>query len=341
MTAALRVLAAGPGSTIQDGGRHGYLRYGVTGAGPMDPFAHALANRALGNPACAAAIEVSLGGLEVTAEGGPVAVALAGGSFAVTLDGQALPPAVVVAVEPGAKLKLRAGQAGAWCYLAVPGGFDVPQVLGSAATHTRTGIGGIEGRGLMIGDRLAIGGASPAEVETGQIIAPLLERPAEAIRVILGPQDDYFAPDQIADFLAGPWTISARGDRMACFLEGPKLSHLLGYNIASDGIAMGAIQVPGEGQPIVLMADRQSTGGYPKIATIIGPDLGRLAQARPGTSLRFHVATHAEAVAARAAEQAFLSAAIPVEPLVRKRFSSEFLLSLNLVDGWVDAHKPI
>ncbi|QEL22497.1 biotin-dependent carboxyltransferase family protein [Bosea sp. F3-2] len=337
---ALSVLAAGPGSTIQDGGRHGFLRYGVTGAGPMDPFAHALANRALGNPAGAAAIEVSLGGLEVTAEGGPVAVALAGGAFAVTLDGQALPPAVVAMVEPGAKLKLRAGQAGAWCYLAVPGGFDVPQVLGSAATHTRTGIGGIAGRGLMAGDRLAIAGMSPAEVETGEIVAPLLERPAETIRVILGPQDDYFAPDQIAAFLAGPWTISARGDRMACFLEGPKLTHVRGYNIASDGIAMGAIQVPGEGQPIVLMADRQSTGGYPKVATVIGPDLGRLAQARPGSTVSFRAVTHAEAVAARAAEHAFLSAAIPVEPLIRRHFPSEFLLGLNLIDGWVDARQP-
>jgi len=337
---ALGVLAAGPGSTIQDGGRHGYLRYGVTGAGPMDPFAHALANRALGNVAGAAAIEVSLGGLEVTAEGGPVAVALAGGAFAVTLDGQALPPAVVVAVEPGAKLKLRAGQAGAWCYLAVSGGFDVPQVLGSAATHTRTGIGGIEGRGLMSGDRLTIVGASPAEIETGQIIAPLLERPAEAIRVILGPQDDYFADDQIATFLAGPWTISARGDRMACFLDGPKLTHVRGYNIASDGIAMGAIQVPGEGQPIVLMADRQSTGGYPKIATVIGPDLGRLAQARPGTVISFRAVTHGEAVAARAAEHTFLTGAIATEPLIRTRFTSEFLFGLNLIDGWVDAHQP-
>lgn len=340
MTAALSVLAAGPGSTVQDGGRHGYLRYGVTGAGPMDPFAHALANRALGNPAGAAAIEVSLGGLEVTAERAPVMVALAGGAFAVTLGGQALPPAAVVLVEPGARLKLRAGRAGAWCYLAVAGGFELPLVLGSASTHTRTGIGGVEGRGLMTGDRLAIGGSFSAEIATGQIVAPLLERPAETIRVILGPQDDYFAQDQIAAFLAGPWTVSARGDRMACFLEGPRLGHARGYNIASDGIAMGAIQVPGEGRPIVLMADRQSTGGYPKIATVIGPDLGRLAQARPGTALNFRAVSHAEAVAARAAEQAFLSAAIPVEPLIRRHFAAEFLLGLNLIDGWVDARQP-
>lgn len=338
MTAILRILSAGPGSTVQDGGRHGYLRYGVTGAGPMDPFAHALANRALGNPAGAAALEVSLGGVEVTAEDGPLTLAFAGGAFAATLDGQALPPAAIVRLEPGAKLKLRAGTAGNWCYLAVAGGLDLPLVLGSASTHTRTGIGGVEGRALLAGDAIRTAQPAAGEIATGQIQAPLLERPAETIRVILGPQDDYFAPDQIAAFLAGPWTVSARGDRMACFLEGPKLEHARGFNITSDGIAMGAIQVPGEGQPIVLMADRQSTGGYPKIATVIGADLGRLAQARPGTSLRFRAVGHAEAVAARAEAAAFLAGTIPVEPLIRTQFTSEFLLGLNLVDGYVDAH---
>lgn len=341
MTATLRILSAGPGSTVQDGGRHGYLRYGVTGAGPMDPFAHALANRALGNPAGAAAIEVSLGGLEVTAEDGPLTLAFAGGAFSAQLDGQALPAAAIMRIEPGAKLKLRAGSAGSWCYLAVAGGLSLPLVLGSASTHTRTGIGGVAGRALVTGDAIAAGQPATGEIETGAIQAPLLERPAETIRVILGPQDDYFAPDQIAAFLAGPWTVSARGDRMACFLEGPTLSHARGFNITSDGIAMGAIQVPGEGQPIVLMADRQSTGGYPKIATIIGPDLGRLAQARPGTTIRFRAVTHAEAVAARSEEHAFLSGTIPVEPLIRTHFTSEFLLGLNLVDGYIDAHAPV
>jgi len=336
MTARLHILAAGPGVTVQDGGRHGYLRYGVTGAGPMDPFAHALANRALGNPACSAAIEISTAGMEVSAEQGPVTLAIAGGAFQVSLDGQALPPAAVARLEPGATLKLRAGAAGMWSYLAVAGGFELPQVLGSSATHTRTVMGGLDGRMLQAGDRLQIGPAVRANA-TGRIVAPLLERPAETIRVLLGPQDDYFTKNEIAVFLAGPWTISPRGDRMACFLEGPRLNHRLGFNIPSDGVAMGAIQVPGEGLPIVLMADRQSTGGYPKIATVIGADLGRLAQARPGTRLVFRAVSHAEAVQARAAEQAFLSAGITIEPLTRSRFSSEFLLGLNLVDGWVDA----
>lgn len=339
MSAALRLLFAGPGITVQDGGRHGFLRYGVTGAGPMDPLAHTLANCALGNPAGAAAIEISLGGIELTVQGAPVTIALAGGDFQVTLDGQALPPAVVARLEPGASLKVRAGSAGVWCYLAVAGGLHLPDVLGSRATHTRTGMGGLDGRMLQAGDILPVGMAA-GEIATGRIVAPLLDRPTESIRVLLGPQDDYFAPDQIATFLAGPWTIGSRSDRMACFLEGPRLSHKLGFNIPSDGVAMGAIQVPGEGLPIVLMADRQSTGGYPKIATVIGADLGRLAQARPGRCIGFRAVTHAEAVQARAEEQSFLSGAIRVEPLLRSLFSPEFLLGLNLVDGWVDARAP-
>ena len=122
---------------------------------------------------------------------------------------------------------------------------------------------------------------------------------------------------------------------MAFFIDGPTLTHARGYNILSDGIAMGAIQVPGNGRPIVLMADRQSTGGYPKIATVIGPDLGRLAQARAGTSLRFEIVTVEQAVAARRAEAEALARGIAIEPLVRTEFSSEFLLGLNLIDGVV------
>ncbi|MET3893730.1 biotin-dependent carboxylase-like uncharacterized protein [Bosea sp. OAE506] len=333
---SLRILSAGPGVTVQDGGRHGYLRYGVTVAGPMDPFAHAVANRALGNAAGSAAIEVSLGGVEIAAEEQPVTVALAGGAFRVTLDGEALPAAVVLRLEPGATLRLRAGSAGMWGYLAVAGGLDLPPVLGSQATHLRTGMGGPGGRMLRAGDSLPVGVETGGSTGPGEILAPLLDRPADLIRVLPGPQDDYFDAEAFAAFLAGPWRISERGDRMACFLEGPVLRHRLGFNIPSDGVAMGAIQVPGEGQPIVLMADRQSTGGYPKIATVIGADLGRLAQARPGTQIAFRAVSHAEAVRALAEERAFLAGPIPIEPLRRTTFSAEFLLARNLVDGWID-----
>jgi 5-oxoprolinase (ATP-hydrolysing) subunit C len=340
--AALRVLSAGPGVTLQDAGRHGYLRYGVTAAGPMDPLAYATANLAVGNPSSSTAIEISLGGIELTAEAEPLAVAFAGGDFAVSLDARPLPSAaMVLALEPGAVLNIRAGQSGAWCYLAVAGRLVVPQVLGSNATHTRTGFGGVDGRALRTGDRLSVEPSRASMPSLGAIAAPWLDRPPEIIRVVLGPQDDYFSAEQIAAFLDGPWRVSIKADRMAYFLDGPRLTHAKGYNIVSDGIAMGAIQVPGDGRPIVLMADRQSTGGYPKIATLIGPDLGRLAQARPGTAFSFKAVSIAEAVAARREEAAALARDLIVEPVVRTQFSSEFLLDLNLIDGVVNGIEQV
>jgi biotin-dependent carboxylase-like uncharacterized protein len=329
----LCVLHAGPGVTLQDSGRHGFLRYGVTPAGPMDALAHATANLAVGNPPGAPAIEISIGGVDLTSENGPLSVALAGGEFNVGLDDRPLAPAVSLTLEPGAVLRIRAGRAGNWCYLAARGRLDIPPVLGSLATHSRSSLGGINGRALATGNRLRIlGGPMPGE-PTKIIAAPWLDRSAGIIRVVLGPQDDYFAPDQIAAFLSGPWLVSARSDRMACFLDGPALEHCRGYNIVSDGIAMGAIQVPGDGCPVVLMADRQPTGGYPKIATVIGPDVGRLAQARPGTAIRFQAVSLAEAVTARRSEAALLARPIPFAPMIRTEFSPEFLLCVNLIDG--------
>jgi 5-oxoprolinase (ATP-hydrolysing) subunit C len=339
--AALRIISAGPGTTLQDSGRHFYLRFGITAAGPMDPLAHATANLAVGNAAGTTALEVTLGGIEVTAEGRPLSVAIAGGDFAISLDGRALPSGcVLLTLEPGAVLKMRAGQCGAWCYLAIGGHLVLPEVLGSHATHTRTGFGGIDGRALHAGDRLRVEPSGASAVPLGVIAAPWLDRPPGLIRVVLGPQDDYFAEDQIAAFRDGPWRVSTKADRMAFFIDGPTITHARGYNIVSDGIAMGAIQVPGNGRPIVLMADRQSTGGYPKIATVIGPDLGRLAQTRTGVEFRFEIVSVEQAVAARRAEAAALASGIVVQPLVRTNLTSEFLLGLNLIDGVVAAGMP-
>ncbi|MCJ2044559.1 biotin-dependent carboxyltransferase family protein [Methylobacterium sp. J-078] len=328
----IRILSAGAGSTLQDGGRHGYLRYGITPAGPMDPLAQACANRALDNPPGATAIEVSLSGMSLTVEGEPVDVALAGGAPRIDLDGRALPCPVGLTLRPGERLGIRAGEAGAWTSLAVAGHIDVAPVLGSTATHTRSGLGGLDGRGLRTGDVLSVLEPRAVIGEAAQLDLPVLHRPPDKIRIVLGPQDDHFAEAAIAAFLAGPWRVGARGDRMACFLEGPTIEART-HDIVSDGIAMGAIQVPGSGQPIVLMADRQPTGGYPKIATVIGADLGRLAQARPGTVLRFAKVDLAEAVAARRAEVAALVSAVTRRPVLRTRFTSEFLLATNLIDG--------
>ncbi|OZA84434.1 MAG: hypothetical protein B7X76_06825, partial [Azorhizobium sp. 39-67-5] len=207
--------------------------------------------------------------------------------------------------------------------------------LGAHATHARTGIGGLDGRGLRAGDFLPLAAPmpSPAAEPADGTFAFADPAAGAPIRVMLGPQEDFFAPDQIAAFLAAEWTVAPKCDRMAYFLTGPKLEHLKGFNIISDGIAMGAIQVPGNGLPIVLMADCQPTGGYPKIANVISADLGRFAQMRPGTRFRFAAV---DWEAARAAQRQLLNAIAGIALRTGHAtpdLSSERLLGLNLVGG--------
>lgn len=337
MTARLLVRSAGPGVTLQDAGRRGHLRFGVTPAGPMDDGAFLAANLAAGAAPGAAVIEVSLGGVELEAEGGAIGLAVAGGAFDLRLDGHEAPSACLLPLEPGSRLSIRAGRNGAWCYVAVAGRLDLPPMLGSLATHTRSAIGGLEGRALRAGDALPVVDlrAPPAAAQT--LSAHWLSRSDAAIRVVLGPQDDCFTPEAIRAFLSERWTISPQSDRMAYRLSGAALSHAEGHDIVSDGVALGAIQVPGDGLPLVLMADRQPTGGYPKIATVIGADLGRLAQLRPGDSLSFAAVSVDEAVAARRARREAMAQGVRLEPIARSEFSSEFLLSENLIDGVADA----
>lgn len=331
---ALVVERAGPGVTIQDGGRHGHLRHGVTIAGPMDPLAFATANRALGNDRDAAAIEVSLGGLDLGVEGGAVDLCVIAPGFEVRLDGTALPALATLRLTPGTRLALRPGAHGAWAHVAVAGRIALPLVLGSLATHTRSGLGGLDGRALAAGDRLPLDELRPRDPIPAAVVAPWLDPSPAPIRVVLGPQDDAFAPDQIAAFLDRDWVLSPRSDRMAYALDGEPLVHAKGHDIVSDGVAHGAIQVPGSGLPFVLMADRQPTGGYPKIATVIGADLGRIAQMRPGARLRFRAVTMAEAVAARREMAERLAADIPREAIVRTEFTTEYLLAQNLISTW-------
>lgn len=331
MSVSLRILQAGPGVTIQDAGRWGYLRYGVTQAGPMDGLAHEAANIAAGSPPGAAAIEVSVGGLEVMAEGGSVGFAIVGGAFRVFRDGVALPSTCVAALQPGQKLAIRAGAGGAWAYLAFSARIDVGAELGSLSMHVRSGVGG---RGLKAGDGLTLadvreGPASPV------LLADIADGGDAPIRIVPGPQDDYFDAANVARFLEGPWRISPRSDRMAYALDGPKIEHARGFNIVSDGIAFGAIQVPGDGVPFVQMADRAPTGGYPKIGTVIAADLGRLAQMRPGASLRFQAVPVDEAVAAWRTARERLGALLAERGA--RNPSPETLLASNLVSGVVSA----
>ncbi len=340
MTTALRIVRAGPGATLQDAGRFGFLRFGVTPAGPMDWAAFRLANRLAGNPEGAAAIEVSIGGLEVEAEGAPLTLAFAGAPYAVQRNGAALPPAGRVVLRPGDRLSVRPGEIGMWFYVAINGHIDVAPTMGSLSTHLRSGLGGLEGRQLAAGDRLAI--ADAVALDDAAADASWLVPSPEPLRVVMGPQDDYFTLAGIATFLGRAFTITTQMDRMAYRLDGPEVEHAKGFNIVSDGITLGAIQIPGEKRPFVLMADRQPTGGYPKIATIIRADVRRFAQMRPGASVRFAKVTVAEgATELRRLVELIAETAREARPLVRSELSSEFLLGLNLIGGVEDAARPL
>jgi biotin-dependent carboxylase-like uncharacterized protein len=332
--ASLTIEAVGPGATIQDGGRHGLLRFGVTPAGPMDWVAFETANRVLGNPPAVAAIEIGLGGLTLTADA-PVPLAFAGGGFAWTRGDRALPTAARVLLRPGEPLRARAGDWGAFAYCAVPGGLAGTPVMGSRATHTRSALGGLDGRMLQTGDRLRTMQAGP-DLDDVEIIASWLARSDAPIRVVLGPQDDHFTEAAVTTLLNAPFQLTAVADRMAYKLDGPTLAHALDFNIVSDGIALGAIQVSGDGRPMVLMADRQPTGGYPKIAHVCRADIGRLAQLRPGDTCRFKAV---EVTAARAAllaiEARVADAHAQVSPL-RLVPTTESLLQANLIGGVTD-----
>ncbi len=172
-----------------------------------------------------------------------------------------------------------------WGYLAVAQGFDVAVQLGSCATHLRSGLGGFGGRRLAEGDLLPLHAVRAPDGPERRIAAP--SREAGPMQVVLGPQDDFFAPETVAAFLATPWRVSHRGDRMGSWLEGPPIVHAKGFNVVSDGLVPGCIQVPGGGQPVVLLMDCQTIGGFPKLATIVTADLPRFAQSRPGSEVSF------------------------------------------------------
>lgn len=299
---ALTVTRAGPACSVQDAGRRGYLRFGVTPSGPMDWVAHATANILAGNAPGLAAIEAGPGGIDLAAGAAPVRVGIAAQGFAARLDGRDLPAHCAVTVPPGGRLTLRAGAWGVWAYVAVAGGIDLPPVMGSRATHLRSGIGPVPGGALRDGAVLpcAPGGDLPDRA-LAEDAAPL-----GVIRFVPGPQADAFTRAGFETFCDTPYTVTPRIDRMAWRLAGGRITHARGHDIVSDGIALGAIQVPGDGQPLILMADRQPTGGYPKIGTVIRADLPAVAQARPGTVLRFAPVMVEDAVAALRAVMARL-----------------------------------
>lgn len=279
----LTIEQAGPMLTVQDLGRPGLLDRGVSGAGPMDPAAFRLANLLVGNGEQAAALEFALFGGRFTSDR-PIRFAVTGGALDMRIDARPCRPWESHYLRPGEVLTIGALQGAVWGTLAVSGGIETPPVLSSRSTHLRSGLGGLEGRQLAAGDSLPLGEPNAAPLMR---LSAALPRDRGAIRVVLGPQQDYFAPSVLARFLSEPFTIGPSRDRMAQVLDGPVLPAAGGHDIVSDGTVAGSIQVPASGKPIVLMAERQTTGGYPKIATLASVDLSRLAQMPTGSRITF------------------------------------------------------
>jgi len=283
----IRILDAGPQTTVQDLGRTGQMRYGIPPSGPVDRFAFVLANRLVGNADGAAALECTLIGprFEVTAAG---AIAVTGADMPVTVNGQRAAGWTTVALKPGDVVKLGPARTGVRSYVGVAGGLDVPLVLGSRSTYLRGRVGGVEGRALRKGDELRVFPSGPGKARRVEQRSIPDYTGEPTIRAVLGPQADRFTAEGLQALFGGRYEVLPQSDRMGSRLRGPRIAHARGHDIVSDGIALGSIQVPGDGQPIVLLVDRQSTGGYTKVATICSSDIWRVGQARPGQSLRFH-----------------------------------------------------
>jgi len=331
----LRVDRPGLSTTIQDLGRPGHQRYGVPVSGALDPLALRLANALVGNAPGMAALEILALGPTLTVEADSVRIALVGSGVGLRIDGSEIAAGRSVTAAHGAKISIGGFTDAASCILAIEGGFDLPPCMGSLSTYARGGFGGFAGRALKAGDLLPL--TKPAATPGPERKAPPIDYGRGPIRVVLGPQETWFDPASIERFFAEPYTITAEADRMGMRLEGVKLTHSKGFNIVSDGIAPGHIQVPGTGQPILLLADRQTVGGYPKIGAVIGADLPRLGRMRPGDVIRFARIDVADAEALqRAQATAFSKLVQAIGPVVVVP-TTEQLLQANLIDGVVSA----
>src|SRR3984893_15955240 len=298
MTAGLKVLVPGLHTTVQDLGRPGYQAIGVPASGALDGFSLRLATALVGNSLGSPALEILLSGptLEVAADTVRVALGGAGASLALGPERPRVLAAGQSATLPrGEVFQIVPGEQSACCYLAAEGGIAAPRVLGSASTYVRAALGGIEGRALRRGDVVLLGVACASARDELRLPSPMTASGDQPIRVVLGPQHEYFTEEAVATLLAGEFRISPSADRMGMRLDGPALRHRHGWDIVSNAIATGAIQVPGSGQPILLLADHQTTGGYPKIATGVSADLPVVGRRRPGDALRFAAVSIEEA----------------------------------------------
>ena len=284
-------------ATIQDSGRKGWRRFGVPASGPMDVIAFQAANVLLGNPGGCAAVEIGLGDVSLQAAQDCV-IAVTGVGYQLSIYIWEFPLWGSFFVRAGWKIRLNKTDHGMWAYIAVPGGVQTPAILGSQSTYLRGAFGGLEGRQLQAGDRITA--ASHFSYELAGRTLPEEARPKynndPTIDVIMGPQTKYFTDEGLETFLSSEYSVSFTSDRMGYRLEGPPLAQRGKTELISEGMTFGAIQVPSNGQPIVMMADCPTTGGYPKIGTVASADIPLLAQCVPNKSrIRFQETTVAKA----------------------------------------------
>lgn len=313
-SARIRVVRPGLLTTVQDLGRFGFQRFGMPVSGAMDAVALRLANRLVGNADEAAGLEITVQGPELLFERAAV-IALAGADLSPAINQIPVPLWTALEVGSGSTLSFGTRRTGARTYLAVAGGIDVPVVLGSRATHLASRTGGFAGRALASGDILLGGPPSPESSRSiGRTVPSSVRPPYSAnpsLRVILGPQADHFSTEAVETLLRSRYTLTPQSDRMGYRLSGPPLVHIGSPDLISDATPRGALQVPADQQPILLMADCQTTGGYPKIAVVITADLPLAAQLLPGDTVGFALVELREAQALAREQRARIDEAVP------------------------------
>ncbi|HVO36997.1 MAG TPA: biotin-dependent carboxyltransferase family protein [Candidatus Acidoferrum sp.] len=282
-----KVLKPGLFTTVQDLGRHGYLEFGVPVSGAMDHFSLAAANLLVENDPNSACLETTLAGSELQTLK-KTEIAITGGECFPKINGQNVPMWKTLRIQKDDSISFGKMESGCRAYLAIRGGINTPLVLGSRSTYVRGGFRGIEGRPLQTGDTIEGFDVSPLEVEYEMPSEMVPQFPDNLIvNVILGPQVDMFTDKGIETFLSSRYIVTSEADRMGYRLEGPAIEHKAKADIISDALLPGAIQVPKNGKPILIMRDAQTTGGYPKIAVITFPDLDLVGQAKPNVGIEF------------------------------------------------------
>lgn len=293
---SVEIIDHGMLTTIQDLGRFGYQRYGVTPSGVMDEYSAKMANILVGNGEGYPVFETTFKGVGCKFNGECV-IAVTGGENNVLLNGREVPMWESVRVRSGDIIQMEFCRSGVRNYIAFQGGFDISKILGSYSTNLKSKLGGFNGRAIKKGDIIPLRNASktfiPKMLSRDEI--PKFES-FQTIRVVLGPQDDAFTEAGHKTFFGKEYEVSRDGDRMGIRFTGDPVEHIAGADIISDGISFGAIQIPGNGQPIIMMADRQTTGGYTKIGNVITSDLYKIAQLPPGSKVKFQLCKEEEAV---------------------------------------------